>query len=145
MCRILSIDSCELQVRFEPPSHSHFTCVDSLFLSSRPPLPTTVSNTALPEEISEILQFFSMLASHIVCFIFLSALVYRFFFQWAQKIMDFIIRFYQLEKITGTRKIWFVKYSLLIKCTMEQKHTELSWEHIITDTEDLSMGTFISL
>lgn len=59
--------------------------------------------------------------------------------------MDFITRFYQLEKITGTPKIWFVKYSLLIKRTMEQKYIELSWERIIMDTEDLSMGTFISL
>lgn len=106
-----------------------------------------VSNTSLPEEISEILQFFSMLASHIVVciFFFFFLLSLMDFFQWAQKIMDFITRFYQLEKITGTQKICLVKYCLLIKCAMEQKYTELSWERIIMDTADLSMGTFISL
>lgn len=33
----------------------------------------------------------------------------------------------------------FVKCSLLIKCVVEQKYTELFWEHIIRSTEELNM------
>lgn len=39
----------------------------------------------------------------------------------------------------------FVKCSLLIKCAVEQKYTELFWEHITRSTEDLNMGIFVSL
>lgn len=61
--------------------------------------------------------------------------------------MDFIMRFYQLEKKHAPKrgKICFVKYSLLIICVVEQKYTQFSWEDIIKYTEDLSVGILISL
>lgn len=39
----------------------------------------------------------------------------------------------------------FVKCSLQIKYVVEQKYTELIWEHVIRSREDLNMGIFISL